>query len=144
MPATATRNQGKSKFVKEVLSDNPQANAAAVNEAWRAAGLSGSISAGLVNNLRFGLGLAGNLRGRRRKRTRAAGTRQGGPPAQIRTGANGGTAAMGRQRSSELMGLEIDIDQLLMKVAEIGQLPDVEDALRKVRRQLYAVLPAQS
>ncbi len=35
MPATATRNQGKSKFVKEVLNDNPQANAAAVNEACR-------------------------------------------------------------------------------------------------------------
>jgi hypothetical protein len=36
-------------FVKEMLNDNPRANAAIVNEAWRAAGMSGSISAGLVN-----------------------------------------------------------------------------------------------
>ena len=97
MPATATRNQGKSKFVREVLNDNPQANAAAVNEAWQAAGMPGSISAGLVNNLRFRLGLSGNLRGRRRKRTRATGTGRGRPAVQVRTGANGGTTGHGRR-----------------------------------------------
>ena len=48
MPARVTRSQGKSMFVKEVLNDNPLANAAAVNEAWRAAGMSGGISATLV------------------------------------------------------------------------------------------------
>jgi hypothetical protein len=144
MPATATRNQGKSKFVKEVLNDNPQANGAAVNEAWRAAGMSGSISAGLVNNLRFRLGLAGNLPGGRRKRTRATGTRQGRPPMQVGNGANGSTAAMARKQSSELMGLEVEIDRLLMKMAEVGQLPHVEDALRRVRRQIYAGMIAGS
>jgi hypothetical protein len=77
MPATATRNQGRSKFVREVLNDNPQANAAAVNEAWRAAGMSGSISAGLVNHLRSRMGLSGNLQAGRRKRISATGTRQG-------------------------------------------------------------------
>ncbi len=144
MSATATRNRGKSKFVKEMLNDNPQANAAAVNEAWRAAGMSGSISAGLVNHLRSRLGLAGNLRGGRRKRTRASGTRQGGPSVRVRTGANGSIAAMGRERSRELMGLEVEIDRLMIKVAEIGQLPDLEDEPRKVRRQLYASLSAPS
>jgi hypothetical protein len=138
MPATATRTQGKSQFVKEVLNDNPQANAAAVNEAWQSAGMSGSISAGLVNHLRSRLGLSGNLRGGRRKRTRATGTRQGGPPMQVGNGTKGSTAAMAHNQSSELMGLEVEIDRLLMKVVEIGQLPDVEDGLGRVRRQIYA------
>jgi hypothetical protein len=138
MPATATRNQGKSKFVKEVLNDNPQANAAAVNEAWQAAGMPGSISAGLVNHLRFRLGLSGNLRGGRRKSTRATGTRRGRPPVQVRTGAKESTRAKTRGRESGLMDVEVEIDRLLMKVVEIGQLPEVEDALRRVRRQIYA------
>jgi hypothetical protein len=144
MPATATRNQGKSKFVKEVLNDNPQANAAAVNEAWRAAGMSGSISAGLVNHLRSRLGLAGNLRSGRRKRIRATGTRRGRPPMQLRTVVNGSTRAMSRTRGSDLMDLEVEIGRLLMKVVEIGQLPDVEDALRKARHHLYAGLVARA
>jgi hypothetical protein len=138
MPATATRNQGKSQFVKEVLNDNPQANAATVNEAWRAAGMSSSISAGLVNNLRFRLGLAGNLRGRRRKRTRETSIRQGRPPMEIRTGTKESTRAKTRGRNSGLMDVEFEIDRLLMKVVEIGQLTEVEDALRRVRRQIYA------
>ena len=86
MPATATRNQGKSNFVREVLNDNPQANAAAVNEAWRAAGRPGRISAGLVNNLRFRLGLSGNLRGRRRKRTSPTGPDKVGRPGRTGPG----------------------------------------------------------
>jgi hypothetical protein len=131
-------------FVKEVLDDNPQANAAAVNEAWRAAGMSGSISDGLVNHLRFRLGLAGNLRGGRRKRTRATGTRQDRPAVRLRTGANGSRAAMARNQSSELMGLEVEIDRLMMKLVEIGQLPQVEDELRNARRQLYVGMIAGS
>ena len=49
-----------------------------------------------------------------------------------------------RGRMNSLMDLEIEIDRLLMKVAEIGTLPQVEDSLRKTRRQLYAGLAASS
>ena len=42
------------------------------------------------------------------------------------------------------MALEVEIDRLLMKVASIGTLPEVEDSLRKTRRQLYAGLVARS
>jgi hypothetical protein len=80
MAAKAPRSKGKSMFVKEVLNDNPQANAAIINEAWRAAGMSGSISAGLVNNLQFRLGLSGNLRKRRIR-----GKKRGGRAAGVRT-----------------------------------------------------------
>ena len=38
MPATATRNQGKTLFVKETLIDHPTANPKFVNEAWKQAG----------------------------------------------------------------------------------------------------------
>ena len=68
MPVKTSRNQGKGMFVKEQLNNNPLANAEAVNKAWRAAGMSGSISATLVSTMRSRLGLTGNLgRGRRQE-----------------------------------------------------------------------------
>jgi hypothetical protein len=132
MPATATRGEGKSAFVREVLKADPRANAAAVNEAWRAAGRPGEISAGLVNHLRHRMGLSGNLRG---QRTIATGRRR---TLQARAVPNGSTPTIGRGRTNELMALEIEIDRLLMKLAAIGELPDVEDALRQARRSLYS------
>ena len=144
MPAKVIRTQGKSMFVKEVLNDNPFANAEAVNDAWQAAGMSGSISASLVNNVRSRLGLAGNLRGNRRTTTKTTGKRRGRPPMQIHADANQMTMVKTRGRKADLMQLEVDIDHLLMKVVEIGTLLEVENALRKVRRQLYAGLAAVS
>src|ERR1700728_3641464 len=101
MPAKVTRSQGKSMFVKEVLNDDSLANAAAVNEAWRAAGMSGSISASLVNNVRSRMGLTGNVRGRRRKGTKTTGTRQGRPSIRVRAGENGTGPVMSRARTSD-------------------------------------------
>jgi hypothetical protein len=139
MAAKAPHSKGKSMFVKEVLNDNPRANAAIVNEAWRAAGMSGSISAGLVNHLRSRLGFSRNLKGKERSSTK-------GRPSSVLTnsGATTGKPSKGRRRSSELMDLEAEIDRLLMKVVEIGQLAEVEDSLRKARRQLYRSLAART
>jgi hypothetical protein len=67
--ATTTRNLGKTGFVKEVLNDNPQANAKAVNEAWKAAGFEGTISPTLVTKMRSEMGLTGNIRKQPGKRT---------------------------------------------------------------------------
>ena len=90
MPAKVTRDQGKGMFVKEVLNDNPLANAEAVNEAWRAAGMSGGISASLVSNMRSRMGLAGNLRPRASERTKTTGARPSRPASRrfrpVRTG----------------------------------------------------------
>ncbi len=61
--ATATRDQGKTRFVKEFLSDHPLGNLQAVNEAWAAAGKDGSIGATLIQKMRSQMGLTGNLRG---------------------------------------------------------------------------------
>jgi hypothetical protein len=61
MSTATTRNRGKTAFVKEFLNDNPQANAKAVNEAWKAAGFGGSIGHTLVTRMRSELGLTGNI-----------------------------------------------------------------------------------
>ena len=65
---TKTRDQGKTSFVKELLIDHPMANTKAVNEAWTTAGMDGTISETLVNKTRSHMGLAGNLRGKKRGR----------------------------------------------------------------------------
>ena len=69
MPATARRNQGKTAFVREVLQKNPHANAQFVRDEWTAAGHSDSISQTLVNKQRSEMGLAGNIKGGRPKRS---------------------------------------------------------------------------
>jgi len=141
-------------FVKEVLHDNRLANTQAVNDAWKAAGMEGSISATLVNKMRSRMGLTGNLRGGRRKRARATATansetpytgkRRGRPPKQVVSEANDSTRVKTRGRNSRLADLEVDLDWLLFRVVEIGSLPEVEEALRKTRRLLYAGLSAVS
>ncbi len=150
MPAKETRSPGKSMFVKEVLNDNPLANAAAVNDAWEAAGMSGSISHSLVSNVRSRMRLAGTLRvGRRSTRLTGVadavnGSGRGRPPMQIQSGANGTAQVESKRGKNDLIDLEVEIDRLLMKVVRVGSLADVEDALRKARRHLYASLVPKS
>lgn len=69
--------------------------------------MSGSISAGLVNHLRFRLGLSGNLRGRK-----ATGTKRGRPPQRVRIRTKGSAPATTRRRSSEPMELEVGIGRI--------------------------------
>src|SRR5208282_3611946 len=69
--ATATRDQGKTSFVKEFLGDHPQGNVKAVNEAWAAAGKNGTIGSTLINKMRSQMGLSGNLRAKPKPETAA-------------------------------------------------------------------------
>src|SRR5208282_664126 len=64
MATTATAAPGKTSFVKEFLQGNPQANAKAVNEAWTAAGMKGTISHPVISVVRKQLGLTGNPPGK--------------------------------------------------------------------------------
>ena len=66
MATTATAAPGKTSFVKEFLHGNPQANAKAVNKAWTAAGMKGTISHPIISQVRKQLGLTGNLPGKTR------------------------------------------------------------------------------
>jgi len=73
--ATATQSPSKTNFVMEFLHDNPQGNVKAVNEAWTAAGMNGTVSKTIVDRTRAKLGLTGNLR----PTTRAAAKREAAP-----------------------------------------------------------------
>jgi hypothetical protein len=149
MPAAATKNLGKTSFVKEVLFDNPQANPTAVNEAWTAAGMDGTISPTLVNKMRAELGLAGNLRPQPDK-TKAVGSSKSATrdkkhgkkaPAKTRTSGMESTKAESfsrrMPRTQALVRIETEIDRLLFQVMNLGGLTDVEDSLRESRRRLY-------
>lgn len=149
MAATRTRDQGKTSFVKEFLNDNPQANPKAVNEAWEAAGMEGTISDTLVNKQRAALGLSGNIRGKAKGR-RSAGRRAAATTSTGRVTRTAGraetatrTTTLGARRgrpsarSTRLVELEADLDRLLYRVMDTGELTDVEDALRLARRRLY-------
>jgi hypothetical protein len=69
--ATTTKIQNKTSFVTTFLHDNPQGNTKAVNEAWAADGMSGTIGSTLINKMRSELGLTGNLRAKSKPRTAA-------------------------------------------------------------------------
>ena len=68
----ATKTQSKTEFVKKFLTSTPQANVKAVNDAWAAARMKGTIGATLINGLRSEMGLSGNLRAKSRPSTTKA------------------------------------------------------------------------
>ena len=151
MPATATRNQGKTLFVKETLIDHPTANPKFVNEAWKAAGMEGTISETLVNKMRSQLKLTGNLRGTRSSKKGQDIRLEGdhlGQDARAESKERAGRLA--RQASPERpvsvqpaavsasTELEAELDRLLFSVMSLGDLPEVEKALRQTRRALYS------
>jgi hypothetical protein len=103
------------------------------------------------------MGLAGNLRGRRRKRSGKAtaakrpytGKKRGRKPKSSATAStavpsNGRSVGESRARiggrHNQLVALEAAIDQLLFKVMHLGELPEIEASLRKTRRLLYDAL----
>lgn len=157
MPATARRDQGKTKFIREVLSKNAHANAQKVNDEWKASGHSGTISQTLVTKQRSLMGLAGNLKGGRPKRSESAGAekapytgkKRGRPPKSAslnghEAAENGRTAGESRAkvggRPSQMSQIEADIDRLLFRVMSLGGLENIEDSLRRTRHLLYQAL----
>jgi len=138
------RTAGKTSFVKEFLKDNPQGNTNAVNEAWLAAGMKGTISPTLVNKTRASLGLTGNLRGKSKTKATTTGKRRGRPPKETTAAVNEKPAGQPRGRKSNrslaLTELEADIDRLIFKVMGVGDLTQIEHSLRQARRLLYGAL----
>jgi hypothetical protein len=146
---TNTRDQGKTSFVKELLIDHPMANTKAVNEAWTKAGMEGTISETLVNKTRSHMGLSGNLRGKRGTRVEAAanakrpysGKKRGRKPKHLAAAAAEGKASQTLvrvgKRNDRMVELEAELDRLLFRVMNLGELAEVENALREARRRLY-------
>jgi hypothetical protein len=69
--ATATKSENKSDFVREFLRKHPDGNVKAVNEAWAAAGMSGTIGDTLIYKTRADMGLSGKLRAKSKPNTSA-------------------------------------------------------------------------
>jgi hypothetical protein len=132
---------GKKMFVKEFLNDHPDGNFAAVNKAWQAAGFAGTISKAVVDRMRASLGLTGNLRGNTKKsKTSSTGKQRGTPHKETTPAVNVQPRTNNGDRTSVLHDLETDIDRLLFKAMAIGDLTEIEEALRRTRRMLYGVL----
>lgn len=132
MVAPANKNGSKTEFVTRHLGKNPKANPEAVNKAWSEEGHEGSLSTALVRKIRSDLGLAGNLR-------RSSRPASGIPAPGARNGKSTGprktpTASAGRDRV--LTEVEVDLDRLIFKLMGVGGLGEIEDALRRVRRQV--------
>jgi hypothetical protein len=150
MVAGTDKKANKTAFVTEHLGKNPSANAAAVRAAWADAGNPGSISTTLVQKIRNELGLTGNIRGGRRpgsakaatKPTRSAsgksaGARSNGKSAASSTHSEAAKAAPRRgDRERMLHEIEGEIDGLIFKLMTVGGMGDVEEALRRARRQV--------
>jgi hypothetical protein len=169
MAAKILKNEGKTAFVKDVLGKNPYANPRAVNEAWKSAGKQGTVSIALVNKTRAALGLAGNLRPKRKRKvarsgalkTRLAGKSRGRKTPNgstdsaranpwLANGMNAEHAAShvnARAKSpvprAALEELEADIDRLLFRVMAVGGLLSVEEKLRQARRLLYSAFSSR-
>ena len=164
MASEVGRDQGKSAFVRDVLTKDRRANPEAVNRAWAEAGHAGTISESLVGKLRSQMGLTGPPRpGARdtesaesRGRSVAPATRRGTGPKQGggRTPAQGdeepvpevtaseaepqgsGSQSGGDDRTRVLTRLEGQIDEMLFAIKVAGGLPEFEEALRRTRRIL--------
>jgi hypothetical protein len=129
---------GKTMFVKEFLNDHPQGNVAAVNEAWKAAGFDGTIGSTLVNKMRAALGLTGNLRGNTKMSNASATSKKRAEPRKETTAA--ANEKPRDNRSAVLNDMEVDLDRLMFKAMAIGDLTEIEDTLRLLRRLLYGAL----
>ncbi len=127
MSVRGTRDQGKSMFIKEILVDHPEASHQEIVRAWQSSGMPGSISATLVSRVRKREGISGKRKPGRR------------PAAITATVVQAPRSASNSPNAGRLMELEVEIDRVLKKVVELGSLTQVEDVLRKTRRQLYAV-----
>src|SRR5271166_6010661 len=143
LPKTATATPAKTSFLKEFLHDNPQGNVKAANEAWTAAGFDGTISETLVYKTRASLGLTGNLSGKTKKskaKATSTGKKLGRPRKETTAPVTGQPRGRKSARTLALNELEADIDRLIFKVMGVGDLTQIETALREARRGVYKAL----
>ena len=139
-PKSIVTTPGKTMFVKEFLNDHPDGNYIDVSEAWASAGFEGTISRTLVDKTRALLGLTGNLRGKIKMKTSSIGKKRGRPRKETTVAGNGQPRGRKSNRFLALDELEGDIDRLIFKVMEIGDLTQIEDSLKQTRRLLYGAL----
>jgi hypothetical protein len=137
MSVSEARHPDKLAFTLELLKRDPEASRKAVNKAWRAAGYKGTIS-----EKSYGRALNESARVPRAEASKSP-NRQGRLPtrsaeqpaapedAQI---ASVPPLPCSRERLTE--ELEADLDRILFKVMDAGDLPALERMIRETRRLL--------
>jgi hypothetical protein len=139
----AVKNEGKTPFVKDLLTKNNVADLAAVNEAWTSAGHTGTISASLWQKVRAEMKLTGNLPlGRKPSVAKDGGVPRKAVGRPLKGNGRHEPAhvvrpqATTRDRARVLAKLEADIDEMIFEIKGAGGLPEFEETLRKARRIL--------
>ena len=146
--ATASGTEpGKGTFVREFFANNHDANEQSVNEAWASEGREGTISVSLISKIKAELGLTNRGKGAGRPKSDPAakvkGRGKGRKPSKKGGGASHAPAALrATQRTpqaapigSDMMDeLEGDLDDLIQKIKEAGEMLDVVKLLRRARR----------
>jgi hypothetical protein len=142
-------NQGKTLFVETYFESHPDGTLETVNDAWSAAGYSGTLSESLVGKVRARLGLTGKKRSEAPQAIEApakANTKSPGRPKKVakpvekaKSASNGSRTPATTQPDDDdevLDELEESIDELIQKIRVLGDKPDVVKALRRARRLL--------
>jgi hypothetical protein len=128
-------DQGKTTFLTETLSRDPAATEPDIVEAWKAAGHEGTISGSLIYKVRTRLGLSG--KGKSSKGPAVRGRPKGsGAALRGRVHAGPGRPPRAETKNRRLDELEGEIDDLMFKLKGLGDMADVEEALRSARRAL--------
>jgi hypothetical protein len=142
----ATSSAGKTGFTKEFLNDHPDATAREVNEAWTTAGMKGTISHAVVSETRKRLGLTGRTSTKSQKqraRTTAPTPKPRGRKRATQIRASSSEVRTERQetaRTTTLLAAEVEIDRLIFQMMGLGDLAEIETALRAARRAVYKAL----
>ena len=146
-------SQGKTPFVEAYFESHPDGTLETVNDAWSAAGNSGTLSESLVGKVRARLGLTGKKRVElpqaieppAKAKTRSPGRpKKVAKPVEKATSVSNGppttatVAATTRQEHDDdvLDELEESIDELIQKIRVLGDKPQVVKALKRARRLL--------
>jgi hypothetical protein len=135
MAAKKGVDQGKTAFLTEMLERDPGATEPEIVAAWKSAGREGTISGSLIYKVRTRLGLSG--KGKASKGPALRGRPKGSGAATkglVRRGP--GRPPGPESKNRRLDEIEGEIDDLMYKLKGLGDMADVEAALRWARRAL--------
>ena len=124
MAESRNREKGKLEFVEQILTRDPKANEETVNAAWQSAGHPGRISRSSIGMVKAKLGLTDPTRSRFKAKSKSDAPRRAAPPEPLPTADAGD-----RGRVQE--DLEMEFDRILFRVMGLGDLPEVEDLIRR-------------
>ena len=141
LPRNSNRHTRQDQLLERVPPRQSRRQRQSGNEAWTAAGFDGTISETLVYKTRASLGLTGKFSGKTKAaaegKATPTGKKRGRPRKEPTAPVTGQPRGRKSNRSLALNELEAEIDRLIFKVMGVGDLTEIEAALRQARRLLY-------